>query len=219
MTKYTCFASLVLLAVLLAAAGCGHESVAGQANQVAVPPAEVDPAPAIAPAATAADPPRGAPPVEVAVAAEPAAEPQPAKPMGQRPPADRGPSRPGQAEKITFDDLNLGMQADMVYRPFLLTDRVKELDGKRLSLTGYMHGGVDSTKNVKEFILLKNIECKFGPGGQADHLADVKLKGGESIRFTRDAVKVEATLKIEPYEGPDGNTWSIYRLEDAKIVR
>ena len=27
----------------------------------------------------------------------------------------------------------------------------------------------------------------------------------------------EGTLKLAPFEGPDGNTWSIYRLEDAQI--
>jgi len=35
-------------------------------------------------------------------------------------------------EVITFDDLNLGMQADMVFREFLLTDRARELDGKKV---------------------------------------------------------------------------------------
>ncbi len=140
-------------------------------------------------------------------------------PAGQRPPADRGPARPGDAEKISFDDLNLGMREDMVYRPFLLTDRVKELDGKRLSIIGYMHGGVESKKSVKEFVLLKNTECKFGPGGQADHLAQVYLAEGVTTALTSKPIKVEATLKVQPFEGIDGNTWYIYRLEGAKIVR
>ncbi len=110
------------------------------------------------------------------------------------------------------------MAADMVFRPFLINDRVRELEGKRLSLNGYMHGGVESRKNVKEFVLLKNTECKFGPGGQADHLAEVFLRPGAETVLTLKPVKVEATLKIQPLEGSDGNTWSIYRLEDAKVV-
>lgn len=222
MSKYAFLflSAVALVTVTLTAAGCGHESVAGQASRVAaVPPAEVDPAPAEAPTAVPKEPPSSDPPAEVAVTEAPAAEPTPAKPKGQRPPADRGPSRPGEAEKITFDDLNLGMQADMVYRPFLLTDRVKELEGKRLSIIGYMHPGVLSQKNIKEFILLKNTECKFGPGGQADHLAQVFLRADDATRYSASALKVEATLKVEPYEGTDGNTWAIYRLEDAKIVR
>jgi hypothetical protein len=221
MNRYAYLATAILAAILAAGAGCGHESAASQQARVAPPPVEVEPVPAEA-AAPAPDEPLIAPsdpPAETAIAQTSAPQTQPARPTGQRPPADRGPTRPGDAEKVTFDDLNLGMTADMVYRPFLLTDRAKELDGKRVSIVGYMHGGVDSAKNNKEFILLKNTECKFGPGGQADHLADIKLKAGETTRLTREAVKVEGTLKIEPYQGPDGNTWSLYRLEDAKIVR
>jgi hypothetical protein len=133
------------------------------------------------------------------------------------PPADRTPRRPGEAEKITFEDLNLGLQPDVVFRPFMLSDRVRELEGKRVSLVGYMHPGVASARGIHEFVLLRNKECKFGPGGQADHLAQVYLRKGETTNFTPGAVKVEGTLRIEPFQGPDGNTWSIYRMEDAQI--
>jgi hypothetical protein len=217
MNKNACLL-VAMLAGAVAAAGCGNESAASPGQKAAartVVPAKVA---AEATTQTEAQPIVAAPaPVEAAPSTAPStASP---KPAGQRPPADRGPSRPGDAEKISFDDLNLGMREDMVYRPFLLTDRVKELDGKRLSIIGYMHGGVESRKNVKEFVLLKNTECKFGPGGQADHLAQVYLDTDATTAFTDKPVKVEATLKVLPYEGSDGNTWAIYRLEGAKIVR
>lgn len=150
--------------------------------------------------------------VSVAPAATPAAEPQ-----TQRPPADRTPRRPGDAEKVTFEDLNLGMQADVVYRPFMLTDRVKDLEDKRISISGYMHPGQLSQRGIKDFILLKNTQCKFGPGGQADHLANVVMKEGSTTTFTPSPVKIEGTLKIEPFQGPDNNTWYIYKLEGAQI--
>jgi len=135
----------------------------------------------------------------------------------QRPPADRSITKPGDAEKITWDDVNLGMQADVVFRPFMISDRVKDLEGKRISIVGYMHGGQAGQRGIKEFILLKNTQCKFGPGGQADHLADVKLKPDSSIPYTPSPIKVEGTLVLEPFQGPDGNTWSIYRLEAAQV--
>ena len=111
------------------------------------------------------------------------------------------------------------MQADVVFRPFMISahDRVKDLEGKRISIVGYMHGGQSAQRGIKEFILLKNTQCKFGPGGQADHLANVLLRADNSLAFTPSPVKVEGTLKLEPFQGPDGNTWSIYRLEDAQI--
>jgi hypothetical protein len=147
-----------------------------------------------------------------------AAAPPPAAPASPRPPADRLPARPGEAEKITFDDLILGMQADVVFRDFMLMGhRAQELEGKRVSITGYMHPSVESRTGNTEFVLLRVKECKFGPGGNADHLARAFLRKGTTIDFTTAAVKVEGTLKIQPFEGPDGNTWSIYRLEDAVI--
>ena len=60
------------------------------------------------------------------------------------------------------------MQPDIVYRPWMLTDRAKELDGRTVRVSGYMWGGSDRFAGLKEFILLRNTECKFGPGGQFD---------------------------------------------------
>jgi hypothetical protein len=154
-------------------------------------------------------------PLSLTAAPSPDAETTSKATTPQRPPADRTPSRPGEAQKVTFEDLNLNMQADVVYRPFMLTEQVKNLEGKKISLVGYMHPG--QAQKVSEFILLKNTQCKFGPGGQADHLTDVHLRDGQSTKFTPSPVKVEGTLVIEPFTGPDGNTWSLYRLENAQI--
>jgi hypothetical protein len=80
-----------------------------------------------------------------------------------------------------------------------------------------MHAGQNSKRGIKEFILLKNTECKFGPGGQADHLANVVLKEGQTTGYTDGPIKVEGTLTIEPFQGFDNNTWYIYKLESAQI--
>ena len=126
--------------------------------------------------------------------------------------ADRTP-----AEKITFDDLAImGIQANMFVRDFMLSDRARELDGKRVIVTGYMYPGA-SQKGIKEFVLLRQKDCPFGAGGQADHVAQTVMRKGVTADFTTNPVKVEATLVITFFEGPDGNTWSIYRLEDAQI--
>jgi hypothetical protein len=126
--------------------------------------------------------------------------------------ADRTP-----AEKITFNDLAvLGIKANMVVRDFMLSDRARDLDGKRVIVTGYMYPGA-SQKGIKEFVLLQQKDCPFGAGGQADHVAQTVMRKGVTADFTTSPVKVEATLVIKPFEGPDGNTWSIYCLEDAQI--
>jgi hypothetical protein len=121
-------------------------------------------------------------------------------------------SRSNNIETITFEDLNLGMQPDIVFRPWMVNERANQLRDKRVRITGYMDPGVQQSSGFKDFILLKNTNCKFGPGGQADHLVWVKFTNGVSASFTDKVVQVEGTLVLHPYVGPDGNTWSIYDL-------
>ncbi len=121
---------------------------------------------------------------------------------------------------VTFNDLICNMQPDIVLRPWMLTERAQELDGKKIRVQGYMHGGVDRRTNIKEFVLLRNLECKFGPGGQADHLIRVKLGDGVTTDYAgKDVVEVVGVLKIEPFQGPDGNTWSIYDMDGEAVKR
>jgi hypothetical protein len=47
----------------------------------------------------------------------------------------------------------------------------------------------------------------------------VYLTKGETTKYQLEAVKVEGTLKVKPFDGPDGNTWSVYDLTDAKVVQ
>jgi hypothetical protein len=211
-------------------AGCSPPAVSQglpATNTAAVPVArEMEPAPTVEAASADAAPvvqPAShlAAAAEAAVAAEaPAEKDPPGRRSAIRPKADRGTTADG-VEKITFDDLILGMQADMVYRPWMLESetnggRAKELEGKRVRLTGVMHGGLAGGKKNKEFVLLRNKECKFGRGGQADHLAKIFLKEGKTVSYTDDTVVVEGTLRINPSTGDDGNTWSIYEIEGAE---
>lgn len=119
-------------------------------------------------------------------------------------------------QDVSFEDIQLPIQADMVLRPFMLTQRVKDLDGKKIRISGYMLPDV-KTKDITEFVLLKNTQCKFGPGGQADHLINVLMVDGAKAKFRADAISVEGVLKINPFQGPDGNTWSIYDLACERV--
>lgn len=144
-------------------------------------------------------------------AAEPGKSDDAVKPPAR--PVSRRPTVPGEPLEISFDDLVIGMQADVVYRPWMLTERAKEVDGQKVRLVGYVHPGVDKQKHIKELVLLRNLECKFGPGGQADHLVMVRFKPGVEATFTKNAVEVQGILKVNPWTGADGNTWSIYDLD------
>jgi hypothetical protein len=116
--------------------------------------------------------------------------------------------------EISFSDVNMNMMADMVFRDFLVTPRVKELEGKRVRVTGIMFSEGEGLK-TDNFYLLKNKECKFGRGGQADHLFAVKTKDNKKVKLRVDSLTVEGTFHLNPQSGPDGNTWSVFDLVDA----
>ena len=124
-----------------------------------------------------------------------------------------------EVEVISFDDLKLGMPVDSVFRPLMLQfneGRAKSLLGKRINVGGYMNP-TDSLTGVKEFILLRNLECKFGPGGQADHLVRVMLEADLTTNFTDKIVYVEGVLELNPFPVGGASTWSIYDMKATKV--
>jgi len=191
-----CLAVGFVLLLLMAQTGCPTPS------NVAAPP--IQPKEAEAPADVAPQPDVSA--TEVTAKQSPPEVPPPA-------------SEPsGPAEEVTFDDLKINMQPDIVFRPWMLTERAQQLDGKRIRVPGYMYAALDRSEDIDEFILIRNLECKFGPGQQADHLVIVKLNEGLVTSYPGDKIiYVEGVLKIEPFTGTDGNTWSIYNLAGEKV--
>lgn len=120
----------------------------------------------------------------------------------------------GKTYNITFDDLKLDMPPDTKFKPQMLTDRVKELNGQQVSLKGFIfEGGIFQQSGIRQFLLVMNKECKFGPGGEAYCVIPVELKEGREIDFTIRPITVEGVISIEPFQGPDGNTWAVYRIE------
>ena len=138
------------------------------------------------------------------------------KPVDQQQPVE-DPVSTTRLEEISFEDINLQIPPDTAFREFMLTDRAKELDGQLVRLSGYIFGGVSQLRGIKEFILLRNTECKFGPGGQADHLVRVFLEEGVDTTYTDKVVEIEGILRINPYKGVDGFTWSIYDMAGRSV--
>lgn len=128
-------------------------------------------------------------------------------------------SDPNELVEITFDDIELPMKEDMVFRPnLMLTDRAKQLDGKRVRISGFMYSS-SKFRGIKKFIMVKNVECKYGPGGRADCLMNVILDEGLSTYYREEAIAIEGVLTINPFNGPEGNTWSIYELACDKVEK
>ncbi len=114
---------------------------------------------------------------------------------------------------VGFEGLTFNLQPDVVFRPGFMPAAITELNGKKIRVQGYMHAGVQKREGLTSFILLQNTECKFGPGGQADHLIKVKLAGNLKTNYSTKLITIEGVLTIAPFKGIDGNTWSLYDME------
>ncbi len=156
-------------------------------------------------------------------ASAPAAENAARQPGAQGESAEAGsetentPAKSDDVVAISFDDLICSIQPDIQFRPWMLTPRAKELDGRRIRVSGYMLPDLKQ-KGIKEFVFLRNTECKFGPGGQADHLIRVTMRDGATADYRGNkSLEITGRLKINPFEGPDGNTWCIYDLDCESV--
>lgn len=124
---------------------------------------------------------------------------------------------PNAVVAISYDDLNLPMEPDTLFQEWMLTQRVRDLDGKRVRIKGYMCGAVQFTSsNIKRFIMLREKECPYGPGGQAHHVIAVSLNKA-SARFTDSIITVEGVLSVRPFTGDNDKTWAVYALDDAEL--
>jgi len=123
----------------------------------------------------------------------------------------------GRPIPITFDDLHLEMKEDSVFDPRLLTPRIKLLDGQRVRIRGFIFPSILQQKGITRFPLVKNTECKFGPGGIAHHIIMVDLRPGVSTSFTVRPIAVEGLLTVRPWTGPDGMTWTVYHMLGEKV--
>jgi len=143
----------------------------------------------------------------------------PSVPDSEGPPVVVGESEAGrdQMALITFDDLELKMEKDSVFDRSLLTDRVKELMGRKVRIRGFIYPSIMQQSGITEFPLVKNTQCKFGPGGIAHHLIVVKMQEGASAEFTVRPIAVEGLLSLRPVKGYDDNTWAIYHIVGEKV--
>jgi len=127
------------------------------------------------------------------------------------------PQEPTGPLEITWEQLDVGMEPDTLFEPWMMTTRIKALESRQVRLTGYMCGAVFQRDNIRNFPLMRELECPFGPGGQAHHVVEVELQNKLRTRFTTEPVTVEGTFGIQPRTGPNGKTWSLYRIDATQI--
>lgn len=139
----------------------------------------------------------------------------PPKPVvPEKPPQPEIPKGP---EDVTWERLDIGMEPDSVFQPWMLTTSIKVLEGKPVRIKGWMNGAVFQRNNIRTFFLMREKECPFGPGGQAHHAIEVELAGKLRTSYTTDEITVEGTFSVVPMKGENGNTWSLYRISGTAV--
>lgn len=145
----------------------------------------------------------------------PAAVVEPRQTAPEESPAEIAPPPEPAILAITFDDLDVKMEPDTLFEEWMLTQRVRDLDGQRVRISGFMLPGFANVK-IRQFILLREKECPYGVGGQAHHVIAVTLQQA-SATYSTEAQTVEGVLSIQPFTGYNGNTWSLYAIDDATL--
>jgi hypothetical protein len=120
-------------------------------------------------------------------------------------------------KEVTFDTIKLDLKKGDPYAPALLTDKVKQLDGKQIRIRGYILPSFQQT-GIKQFVLVRdNMECCFGPGALLHDCILVEMTPPATAEFTVRPVSVVGTFSIRELKGPDGNYLAIYRLDGSEV--
>ena len=117
----------------------------------------------------------------------------------------------------TFDDIKFDIEPGDPFERSLLTDAIRELDGRRMRIRGYILPTAQK-RGIKQFVLVRdNQECCFGPGAALYDCILVTMQEGESAEFSVRPVAVEGEFAVEEFYGPDGYPLAIYRLAGESV--
>lgn len=120
---------------------------------------------------------------------------------------------PESAQEVTFDDIKFDMEKGGEFKRTFLTDKIRELDGKRIRIHGYILPTFKQ-KGITQLVLVRdNMECCFGPGAALYDCIMVEMVEGRSVEFTTRPVAAEGVFTVEERKGFDGEIVAIYHLD------
>lgn len=128
---------------------------------------------------------------------------------------------------INFDDLKFDLEKDAPFDPELITDELKFLDGRDVTLRGYiLPSTLFSETNISQFVLVRdNQECCFGPGAALYDCVMIQMVEGNTTDFVTRPVTVAGRFVIDtesyrypPGLSPNGAThMAVFRIEGLKV--
>ncbi len=129
--------------------------------------------------------------------------------------------------EINFDDLKFDLAKDAPFQDEMLSDEIRQLDGKKVKLRGYiLPATLFSETNISQFVLVRdNQECCFGPGAALFDCVMVQMVGGNTTDFVTRPVTVEGKFVIdtESYRYPKGYSptgathMAVFRIEGEAV--
>ena len=117
----------------------------------------------------------------------------------------------------TFDDIKFDIEPDAPYDSSMLTDAIRELDGRRIRLRGYILPTAQK-RGIEQFVLVRdNQECCFGPGAALYDCVLVEMLPGGATEYTIRLVSVEGVFTLSEFPGPDGRPLAIYHIAGESV--
>lgn len=127
------------------------------------------------------------------------------------------------ALRMSFDDIDLlrilNMEPVVANAADHLPPWLKELDGKRVVLRGWMFP-VEVNSGIRKFLFTRdNGTCCFGPNAKIYDKIGVDLRKGLTVDYiSSKPFDVAGTLRIDPYLNEEGRLEMLYRLENAEAI-
>jgi hypothetical protein len=114
-------------------------------------------------------------------------------------------------DRISYDDL----QIDPAQPDPVSPEQVKELDGKKVFIKGYVYQPTGGQKSgLKRFILVRDKgQCCFGGNPKITDMIEVNLEGDLEAEFNMQMRKLAGTFRIEPGQGMHGLAGALYHLD------
>lgn len=129
----------------------------------------------------------------------------------------------GDALRVTYDDIDLlkvlNMDPVTADAPELMPDWLKNLNGKKIRIRGFMKPPFRTSGNPGFQMGRDNAVCCFGRAPKLYDLFPVVLKKGTTTRYIANRpFDVVGTFQIKPWVLDDGRIMRIYRIVDAKVI-
>lgn len=129
---------------------------------------------------------------------------------------------PEGALRISYDDFDLlkvlNMEPVTPDAPNLMPDWLKNLDGKRVRVRGFMYPPFQET-GIRAFVLARDNQiCCFGRNPKIYDLVEVRLRDGVTTDYIQNRpFDVVGIFRIDA-AGEDGELYGLYKLDDAIVI-